>query len=215
MMTAAVTATARTVQEPTVKKLEGGGRAVQHWDLPTEEAFLEEFLTYIFSKYWDQVVFGPIIEGAAYELTCPREPSRIRNFDIGDNKDTPRDPTPPELAKRRRPSKAQIFCRLDKDGAPLSWDFEMENGHGEPMISIFFANPFLLAGDKIAIQRKPRSEPEQILKPIHGPQHGAGRTQARIMLRRLAREMGEDRLAPWKTLYDRAAAEDEESATPE
>jgi hypothetical protein len=37
-----------------------------------------------------------------------------------------------------------------------------------------------------------------------------GRAQARITLRRLARTMGEDRLAPWKTLYDRAPHEDEE-----
>jgi hypothetical protein len=150
--------------EPMTTKLEGGERAIQYWHMPVQEAFLEEFLTYVFSKYWDQVVFGPIIEGAAYELTCPKAPSRIGTFDgyltvnfdgphfhlcIGETKGNLRDPTPPELAARRRPSKARIFRRLDKNGAPLSWGFEMENGHGEPMISIFFANPFLLAGDKI------------------------------------------------------------------
>jgi hypothetical protein len=39
-----------------------------------------------------------------------------------------------------------------------------------------------------------------------------GRAQARITLRRLARKMGEDRVALWKTLYDRAPPEDEEPA---
>ena len=39
-----------------------------------------------------------------------------------------------------------------------------------------------------------------------------GRTQARITLRRLARKMGEERIAPWKALYDRAPPEDDEPA---
>jgi hypothetical protein len=151
-------------REPIVTKLDGGQRAMQVWPLPLDEKFLEEFLTYVFKNYWDQVVFGPIIEGAAYELTCPREPSKISMFDgyltvsfdgphfhlcIGENKGTPKDPTPEALKARRRPSKAEIFRRLDKDGAPLSWGFEMKNGADEPMISIFFASPFLSAGDKL------------------------------------------------------------------
>ena len=151
-------------KEPHVTKLEGGERALQVWPLPLDEAFLEEFLTYVFSTYWDQIVFGPMIEGAAYELACPRAPSKIRLFDgyltvafdgphfhlcIGENKGSPKDPTADALKARRRPSRAEIFRRLDKDGAPLSWGFEMHNGAGEPMISIFFASPFLLAGDKL------------------------------------------------------------------
>lgn len=55
--------------------------SLQTWALPTDETFLEEFLTYIFGTYWDQIVFGPLIEGAAYELTCPCKPERIRKFD--------------------------------------------------------------------------------------------------------------------------------------
>jgi len=151
-------------KEPHVTQLPGGERALQVWPLPLEESFLEEFLTYVFTNYWDQVVFGPIIEGAAYELTCPRAPSRISKFDgyltvsfdgphfhlcIGENKGSPKDPTPEALKTRRRPARAEIFRRLDKDGAPLSWGFEMHNGSAEPMISIFFANPFLSAGDKL------------------------------------------------------------------
>jgi hypothetical protein len=155
----------RIPSEPITTKLAEGKRAMQVWPLPLDEKFLEEFLTYIFKNYWDQVVFGPIIEGAAYELTCPREPSKIRLFDgyltvafdgphfhlcIGENKGSPQDPTAPELKARRKPSKAQIFRRLDKEGAPISWGFEMWNGADEPMISIFFASPFLSAGDKVS-----------------------------------------------------------------
>jgi hypothetical protein len=151
-------------KEPHVTTLEGGKRALQVWPLPLDEAFLEEILTYVFTNYWSDIVFGPLIAGAAYEMTCPRPPSRIKLFDgyltvafdgphfhlcIGDNKGSPGSPTPEALKARRRPSRAEIFRRLDKDGAPISWGFEMHNGAGEPMISIFFASPFLLAGDKL------------------------------------------------------------------
>lgn len=154
----------RTAREPEVEKLAGGQRALQTWALPTDQEFLQEFLTYVFETYWDQIVFGPMIQGAAYEFTCPCKPERIRLFDgyltitfggphfhlcIGENKGPPLDRTPEDLKRRRRPSKAWIFRRLDKHGAPLSWGFEMENGAGEPMISIFFASPFLSAGDKL------------------------------------------------------------------
>jgi hypothetical protein len=156
-------ATEVITREPVVTSL-GGKRAMQVWPMSTDSKSLEDFLTYIFKNYWDQIVFGPIIEGAAYELTCPCKPTTIRVFDgyltvsfggphfhlcIGENKGPPNNRTPEELKARRKPSKAQIFRRLDKDGAPISWGFEMVNGSGEPMISIFFASPFLSAGDKM------------------------------------------------------------------
>lgn len=156
-------------REPQVQVQQGTQRALQTWALPTDEAFLEEFLTYVFGTYWDQIVFGPLIEGAAYELTCPSKPERISKFDgyltvtfggphfhlcIGENEGPPHDRTPEDLKRRRRPSVAQIFRRLDEDGAPLSWGFEMKNGTGEPMITIFFASPFLSAGDKVDSEPK-------------------------------------------------------------
>lgn len=190
-------------KEPQVEKLEGGDRALQIWPLPTEEAFLEEFLSYVFTTYWDQVVFGPIIEGAAYELTCPSAPTTCRLFDgyltvsfggphfhlcVGENKGHPREPTPDALKARRKPSKARIFRRLDETGAPISWGFEMWNGWGEPMISIFFASPFLLAGDRLVkepqwerlamwrdiSQRYLGREPEAFDESGHGYRGGHG-----------------------------------------
>jgi hypothetical protein len=161
----AMNAPVRIEKDPIVTKLDGGQRALQTWPLPLDEAYLEEFLTYLFTNYWDHVIFGPIIEGAAYELTCPCKPNRISKFDgyltisfdgphfhlcIGENKGSKDSPTPEDLKARRKPSKAEVFRRLDKDGAPISWGFEMKNGADEPMISIFFASPFLSAGDKVS-----------------------------------------------------------------
>ena len=124
-------AVAKIKRDPDVEPLEGGRRALQVWDMPTDETFLSEFLTDMFSNYWDQIIFGPIIEGAAYELSCPSKPTTCRVFDgyltvsfggphfhlcVGDCKGSPKDPTPEDLMRRRRPSKARIFRRLDKDG---------------------------------------------------------------------------------------------------
>jgi hypothetical protein len=151
-------------KDPIITRLDGGQSALQVWPVPLDEDFLKEFLTYVYTNYWDQVVYGPLIEGAAYEMTCPRAPARIGLFDgyltinfdgphfhlcIGENKGSPEQPTPEALKAKRKPSKAQLFRRLDKTGAPISWGFEMRNGADEPMISIFFANPFVSAGDKI------------------------------------------------------------------
>jgi hypothetical protein len=63
-------------RDPIVTKLDEGKRALQVWPLPLEEAFLEEFLTYIFKNYWDQIVFGPLIEGD--QLRRAAFPSRHR-----------------------------------------------------------------------------------------------------------------------------------------
>jgi len=161
----AMNAPVKIEKDPIVTKLDGGQRALQTWPLPLDEDFLEEFLTYLFTNYWDQVIFGPIIEGAAYELTCPCKPNRISKFDgymtisfdgphfhlcIGENKGSKDSPTPEDIKAHRKPSKAEIFRRLDKDGAPISWGFERKNGADEPMISIFFPSPFLAAGDKVS-----------------------------------------------------------------
>jgi len=75
-----VSVTTPTAREPELQ-VQNGQRTLQTRALPTDEAFLEEFLTYVFATYWDQIVFGPIIEGAGYELTCPCKPERIRKFD--------------------------------------------------------------------------------------------------------------------------------------
>jgi hypothetical protein len=136
------------------------------WPLPVEEDFLRVFLTDLFEHHWQGIRFGPLIEGAAYEWRCPSAPTKIALFDgyltvafstgghfhlcIGENTGGPRRPTPPDLRVRRRPSKAQIFRGFGRDGKPLSWGFEMWNGAGEPMISVFFPNPFIEDDDTLS-----------------------------------------------------------------
>ncbi len=136
------------------------------WKLPVETEFLRAFLADIFENHWHGIRFGPIIEGAAYEWRCPSAPTRIGYFDgyltvhfstgghfhlcVGENRGSAKFPTPDELLTRRMPSRAQIFRGFGQDGKPLSWGFEMWNGAGEPMISIFFANPFIEDDDSLS-----------------------------------------------------------------
>ncbi len=153
--------------EPTeVIKDESGAIRRQIWALPAEERFLEAFLTDVFTNHWRELRFGPLIEGAAYEWQAPGAPTRMGLMDgyltiffghgghfhlcIGENHGTPEHPTPPELKARRKPSKAQMFRGFGRDGKPATWGFEMWNGAGEPMISIFFPNPFIEADDSLS-----------------------------------------------------------------
>lgn len=152
--------------EPETTTTAEGRISRQVWPLPLEEKFLEAFLHDLFEQHWQGLVFGPLIQGAAYEFRCPSAPALIKLFDgyltvhfgagghfhlcIGENKGSEANPTPPELRIHRKPSKAQIFRGFGRDGKPVTWGFEMWNGKSEPMISIFFPNPFLGDDDRIA-----------------------------------------------------------------
>jgi hypothetical protein len=149
-----------------VELKDDGSRKREIWALPVEEAFLHAFLRDVFEQHWEGICFGPLIQGAAYEWRCSSAPTRIGLLDgyltvmfgqgghfhlcIGENKGSERAPTSPELRQQRKPSRAQIFRGFDSDGKPVTWGFEMWNGKAEPMISIFFPNPFINNDDSIA-----------------------------------------------------------------
>ena len=151
---------------PEVTRDSAGAVTREVWPLPIEEAFLDPFLRNLFEEHWNGLTLGPLIQGAAYEFRCPSKPRSVKLYDgyltvhfgagghfhlcIGENKGSDANPTPPDLKAHRRPSKAQIFRGYGRDGKPVTWGFEMWNGKDEPMISIFFPNPFLTDDDRIA-----------------------------------------------------------------
>jgi hypothetical protein len=57
-MTMTASANVKVPRDPIVTRHDGGKRAPQTWPLPLDEAFLDEFLTYVFRNYWDPIVFG-------------------------------------------------------------------------------------------------------------------------------------------------------------
>jgi hypothetical protein len=143
------------------------GNTCEIFPLPTDEAFLKELLTYIFETYWREIVFGPMIQGGAFEFQCPNAPTKIKLFDgyltvnfgnpgthfhicIGENKGSPKKPTPGELQRHRKTSQAEFFRNLDGSGAPVAWGARFFNGKGEQQMSIFFPSPFLTDEQQIA-----------------------------------------------------------------
>ena len=143
---------------------EDGGRE-EIYALPTREAYLHELIEYIFREYWQGLVFGPIIEGAAFEITCANAPVSITLLDgyltvqfgrthfhlcIGENRGSPDNPTPAALRARRRTARAELVRGLDREGAPLTWSLRLFNGAGEQQMTVFFPNPFLTSDDRIA-----------------------------------------------------------------
>jgi hypothetical protein len=151
----AVKAAAR---EPRVQPLPDGQAALQRWDLPTEAGFLKDFLFDVFTTYWADITWGPLNEGASFELLCPSAPTETSydngyltiGFDgshfhicLAPGATAPATPEAAAALVRRLPGEAWIFRQLDRDGAPVAWGFEMRNGAGAPMLTVFFASPFV------------------------------------------------------------------------
>ena len=143
------------------------GSRQEIYSLPVETDYLEELLSYVFTNHWQSIVFGPIIEGGAYEFRCPNQPRSITMYDgyltvhfggthfhicIGENKGSDSRPTPPPLKKTRRTSRAEIVRGFDADDAPIIWQLRMFNGDDTPQLNVFFPNPFLTDEDGIADQ---------------------------------------------------------------
>jgi len=146
----------KIVEEP------GAGRA-EIFPLPTGEAFLHEMLKDAFENWWNQMVFGTLIQGAVFEIHAPNPPHRIGLLDgyltvdfgawhfhvcIGQNTGTRRNPTPPELARVRRTARAELVRFLRDDGTPRSWQLRLFNGRDENQLTIFFPNPCLDENDR-------------------------------------------------------------------
>ena len=134
------------------------GAAVEIFALPTDAESLEALLRDVFSHHWHEVTFGPIIQGAAWELRAAAAPDRISMFDgyitvafgvphfhlcIGEHKGPHNNPVAPELAQHRRTARAELYRRLSREMTPVSWGLRLFNGKGEQQITVLLPNPFL------------------------------------------------------------------------
>ncbi|ATW50521.1 DUF7676 family protein [Streptomyces xantholiticus] len=147
-----------TTTEPEIVETPGGG--IQHvWVLPTDETTLLDLITTVFTDHWRQINFGPIIEGAAWEVGAPCAPTAITLNDgyatvdfgawhfhlcIGEHT-----ASGPELGRIRRCSRAEFYRGIGSDGAPVSWGLRLFNGGNEQMMTVLLPNPFLTDGQGI------------------------------------------------------------------
>jgi hypothetical protein len=149
----AMTATApspETVTEP-------DGRVSELFDLPTDEDTLLRLFRVLFEEHASEIVFGPCIQGAVFEIHAER-PGVLTMLDgyltvdfgawhfhlcIGEHRGMKANPCPPELARWRRVGRAVLFRTRGPSCVPASWGLRLWNSKGEQMISVFFPNPYL------------------------------------------------------------------------
>ncbi len=55
------------------------GHLVELFPLPTDMASLERLLRDLFETYWRAITFGPIIQGAAWEMRAAQAPTYVGN----------------------------------------------------------------------------------------------------------------------------------------
>src|SRR5271163_4241856 len=105
------------------------GATVEVFSLPTDEASLEALLRDLFEQHWDKITFGPLIQGAAWEIRAPHAPTHLGMLDgyltvafgashfhlcIAPTRGPHHDPTPAALARHRQTSRAELYRRLDR-----------------------------------------------------------------------------------------------------
>jgi hypothetical protein len=137
---------------PAIRGTEDNGRE-QVWPLPTDERSLLDLIRLCFEEYWDDIWFGVLVEGAAWEVAAPNPPKRISMYDgyatvdfgrwhfhlcIGEHKDSG-----PELGRIRRCARAELYRRIGKDGSPTSWGVRLFNGRDDQLMTLMLPSPFL------------------------------------------------------------------------
>lgn len=147
---------------------ERGNGTLEIFPIEPTEAVLLALFTELFTDHWDKIHFGPLIQGAVFEIKADAPPHKIGMLDgyltvdfgtwhfhlcIGEHKGTKRNPCPPDLAQHRRTARAEFYRRLNPDGTVGSWGFRTFNGHDEQQITIFLPNPFL--SDEMKFLKQP------------------------------------------------------------
>ncbi len=138
--------------QPPIIVTESGGRE-QRWPIPADEESLLKLIHILFDEYWDDIWFGIIMEGAAWEVAAPNAPTRISMFDgyatidfgrwhfhlcIGEHT-----ASGPELGSIRRCSRAELYRGIGPDGTPTTWGLRLFNGRDEQLMTVMLPNPFL------------------------------------------------------------------------
>ena len=128
------------------------GTESRYHDVSVAGDTVGRLLTELFSEHWEEITFGPVIEGSAWEVRLTAPPTlTLRDgyltvdtgtwhFHLcvadhharGDER----------LASVRRVARAAFFRTDGGSCVPTSWGLRLWNGRGEQMITIFFPSPF-------------------------------------------------------------------------
>jgi hypothetical protein len=140
------------------RETEADGSTAEVFTLPTDVVSLEALLRDLFENHWQEITFGPIIQGSAWELRAPQAPMVHILLDgyltvsfgvpyfhicIGEHKGPHNNRVSPELAQHRRTARAELYRLVSRDDTPVSWGVRLFNGKNEQQITILLPNPFL------------------------------------------------------------------------
>jgi hypothetical protein len=147
-----------TIETKPQRIVDPDGATVEVFPLPTDEASLVEVMRDLFANHWQEITFGPMVQGAAWEMRAAQAPDKINMFDgyltvtfgvphfhicIGEHKGPHNNRVAPALAHHRRTARAELYRRLTRDGTPVSWGLRLFNGKDEQQITVLLPNPFL------------------------------------------------------------------------
>jgi hypothetical protein len=142
-----------------------GSGTLEIFPVEATETFLYTMLKDIFENYWQEIHFGILIQGAAWEIKAPNAPTHISLLDgyltvnfgswhfhlcIGEYKGSSNCPADPELTRIRRTSRAEFYRLINNEYIPQGWGFRMFNGNNEQQLTIFLPNPFLTSDMNVA-----------------------------------------------------------------
>lgn len=144
---------------------EPGRGQVEIFPLPAEEQPLFALLSDLFTNHWHEIVFGPLVPGAAFEIRAPAAPARMTlnncylTVDFGPwhfhvclglyRREGASDGENDILALSKT-HRAEFYRMLTPGGGARSWGIRLYNGHGDQQMSVLFPNPFVTPEGRLA-----------------------------------------------------------------
>ena len=125
------------------------GSTAEHFSITLVPGRLEKLFRELFEEHWSEIIFGPCIQGAVFEIRLTEKPRKITildgylTVDIGPWHfhlciDEHKQAATPELARQRQTSQTVFFHDIRENGEVKgSWGLRLWNGFGEPMLTGF------------------------------------------------------------------------------
>lgn len=164
------------------------GTEIEYTEFPPLEAALVDLFRELFLDHWHEIVFGPCLDGAVFEISLSRAPKSVQVKDgyltvdtgawhfhlcVGEPK-----VASDELKRRRRVARAAFFESKNATCVPRSYGLRLWNGAGEQMISVFFPNPYLTPEQKTQAPDWSRLELWKSFKAKYGDNPSPCRTSS-------------------------------------
>jgi len=144
------------------------GSVTEYSYVTPDEETMRELTRLLFEEHWREIIVGPCIEGAVFEIRFEQAPKKVSVLDgyltvdlghwhfhlcIGEHKGT----RSAELASKRRVAKAAFFeTKGNRCIGGGSYGLRMWNGFGEQMTTVFLPNPRL--SDEMKVLKEPQWE---------------------------------------------------------